>query len=278
MRRALVSPRGCCSRRVRGCVWRLLPRPSPLDTRLGASGAGSQPLVCHSRRHGPWIVAAMQAEGTGTPEPYTLAQRCLAEALGVGIIVTGGCGAVCAAKYAGAPLGHFGIASAFGLSVALAVYATRDISGAHLNPAITASLFVNADCPAEDVAPYCAAQMVGATVGALINYAAYNVSWHAWTNIFSTVCRPGHAFHCLPPGPCIPPSAVRTVPSTVCCPGRAFHLGSPAIVLVLSLAPRLPCHRPHGPRCTPWPWRGRHRFGAARHRRPGSYREDCTRL
>ena len=90
--------------------------------------------------------------------------------------MTGGCGAVCAAKYAGAPLGHFGIATAFGLSVALAVYATRDVSGAHLNPAITASLYVNADCPAEDVGPYCAAQMVGATVGALINYAAYGVS------------------------------------------------------------------------------------------------------
>jgi len=98
---------------------------------------------------------------------------------GVGIIVAGGCGAVCAAKYAGAPLNHLGIATAFGLSVAMAVYATRDISGAHLNPAITASLYVNSDCPAGIVAPYMLSQMVGATVGALINYAAYSVS-HMW--------------------------------------------------------------------------------------------------
>jgi glycerol uptake facilitator-like aquaporin len=38
-----------------------------------------------------------------------------------GIIVSGGCGIVCASKYAGSGIGTFGIAVGFGFAVALAV-------------------------------------------------------------------------------------------------------------------------------------------------------------
>ena len=52
-------------------------------------------------------------------DPYSFCQKCVAEAIGTGIIVSGGCGAVCAMKYAGAGLSLVGIAASFGISVAL---------------------------------------------------------------------------------------------------------------------------------------------------------------
>ena len=51
-------------------------------------------------------------------EEFSLAQKCAAEAIGTGIIVGGGCGAVCSLKYAGGtPIKS--VALAFGASVAL---------------------------------------------------------------------------------------------------------------------------------------------------------------
>lgn len=70
-------------------------------------------------------------------------QKCIAEAVGTGVIVGGGCTVVSAMKYAGAPIGPLAIALGFGGSVMMAIYATRDISGAHLNPAVTLTLAVN---------------------------------------------------------------------------------------------------------------------------------------
>ena len=51
------------------------------------------------------------------------------------------------------------MAAIWGTTVAMAVYSTRDISGAHLNPAVTAHLAINSDFPVEDIAPYVAAQV-----------------------------------------------------------------------------------------------------------------------
>ena len=81
-------------------------------------------------------------------------QKCLAEAVGTGIIIQGGCGVVCALKYAGSTIGPGAIAAVWGASVALAVYATANISGAHLNPAVTAALTVTGKSPIEDAAPF----------------------------------------------------------------------------------------------------------------------------
>eukprot|EP01061_Rhynchopus_euleeides_P026354 TRINITY_DN430_c0_g2_i1.p2 TRINITY_DN430_c0_g2~~TRINITY_DN430_c0_g2_i1.p2 ORF type:complete len:269 (+),score=88.87 TRINITY_DN430_c0_g2_i1:53-859(+) len=108
---------------------------------------------------------------------YSLAQKCAAEALGVGLIVGEGCGIVCASKFVPQyPMGPFGISSVFGMSVAAAIYATRDISGAHLNPAVTGALavFRPEACPPQQVAPYWAAQLFGGAVAAGVNYMVYN--------------------------------------------------------------------------------------------------------
>ena len=106
-------------------------------------------------------------------EPTTacipLEKRCLAELVGTAILVSGGCGVVCAGKYAAAGVSLFGTAAAWGLSVALAVYATRAISGAHLNPAVTCALVATGAAPIEEAAPYIGAQCLGATIAGPLN-------------------------------------------------------------------------------------------------------------
>ena len=82
-------------------------------------------------------------KAAGQPSPKAAGQpslmaKCVAEAVGTGLIIQGGCGVVCAAKYAGSGMGGFGIAAVWGASVMLAVYATASISGAR-QPVTTAT-------------------------------------------------------------------------------------------------------------------------------------------
>merc|ERR1712086_381660 len=122
------------------------------------------------------IFQKAHCESTTVSAPsHTMTEKCAAEAFGMGLIVHGGCGVVAAAKYAGTGIGPFGMATVWGSSVMLAVYLTRDISGAHLNPAVTAALalhkpeaFSPADAPA-----YIAAQLAGATLAGAVNYGIF---------------------------------------------------------------------------------------------------------
>lgn len=105
---------------------------------------------------------------------YTLKQKCLAEAMGTFIIIGGGCGFVCANRYANWPVGPLGGPAVFTLAVVTAIYSFREVSGAHFNPAVTASLALNRPwaCPQEKgwIQGYLGAQMAGATLAAGINY------------------------------------------------------------------------------------------------------------
>lgn len=114
---------------------------------------------------------AVKAEEPVAPSLIT---KCLAEAIGVGIIVSGGCGVVSAGKYAGANVGLFGGAAVWGMSVMLAVFATRAISGAHLNPAVTAGLVAINAAPIEEAPFYVAAQCAGGAVAGLMNYLVFS--------------------------------------------------------------------------------------------------------
>ena len=141
-----------------------------LGARAVVAGGGCVAFAAYKKAHCAPAAAEAKAE---EPAPPTLAQRCLAEAVGTAIIVQGGCGVVCAAKYAGSGATIFGIACGWGMSVALAVYATRAISGAHLNPAVTCALAATGKSPTEEAPPYILAQLVGATVAAAVNYACF---------------------------------------------------------------------------------------------------------
>jgi MIP family channel proteins len=99
----------------------------------------------------------------------------VAEGLAAFSLVFAGCGAIVAdAEYGGA-LGTVGVALAFGLVIMVMVYATGHLSGAHINPAITLAFTFTRHFPAREALAYIVAQLVGATLGAILLLAV-------WTN------------------------------------------------------------------------------------------------
>ena len=70
----------------------------------------------------------------------TLKGQCIAEFLGTGLLIFFGVGCVAALKVAGASFGQWEISIIWGLGVAMAIYLTAGVSGAHLNPAVTIAL------------------------------------------------------------------------------------------------------------------------------------------
>lgn len=97
----------------------------------------------------------------------TLTQKCIAEFFGTFVLVLMGCGS---AVLAGTHVGFLGISFAFGLSVVGMAYAIGHVSGCHLNPAITISMWVTRKLPAGDTLGYVIAQIAGGIAGAAVLY------------------------------------------------------------------------------------------------------------
>lgn len=100
----------------------------------------------------------------GDPRP------CIAEAIGTAILVLIGPGAAMVAASTHA-FGHPGVALAFGLVVAMMVAAFGNISGAHINPAVTLAFWSVGRFPGRSVLPYIVAQCAGAIA------AAFSLRW-----------------------------------------------------------------------------------------------------
>ena len=86
----------------------------------------------------------------------------LAEVLGTFALVFAGTGAIISNDVSGGAVTHPGIALTFGLVVMAMIYAVGDISGAHLNPAVTCGFWIAKRFPGKKVAPYVISQMIGA--------------------------------------------------------------------------------------------------------------------
>ena len=96
-------------------------------------------------------------------------KRFAAETIGTFWLVFGGCGsAVIAAAFPGVGIGLLGVSLAFGLTVLTMAYSVGHISGCHLNPAVTLGLWAGGRFEARDVIPYWAAQVLGATIAAVL--------------------------------------------------------------------------------------------------------------
>lgn len=87
-----------------------------------------------------------------------------AEALGTFILVFFGVGS---AVLMGEHIGMGGIALAFGFSIVAAAYSVGHISGAHLNPAVSLGMVAAGKMEIPAFVTHVAAQLVGATLGAL---------------------------------------------------------------------------------------------------------------
>lgn len=88
-------------------------------------------------------------------------RRYAAEAIGTFALVFAGTGAIVIDDVTQA-VTHVGVAITFGLVVMTMIYSFGDVSGAHLNPAVTIGFWLSRRLRGRDVAPYIVAQLVGA--------------------------------------------------------------------------------------------------------------------
>ena len=104
----------------------------------------------------------------------------LAEVLGTAILILLGDGVVANVllnRSKGQNSGWIVITTGWALAVAVAVYVTGHISGAHLNPAVTLGLAAIGQFPWSQVPSYLVAQMIGAFLGAVLVYLTYLPHW-----------------------------------------------------------------------------------------------------
>lgn len=89
-----------------------------------------------------------------------------AEFIGTMVLTLFGCGSAALSGGIDGVLGVLGIAMAFGLSIVAMAYAIGDVSGCHINPAVSLGVFLNKGMSAKDFACYVAAQVLGGLAGA----------------------------------------------------------------------------------------------------------------
>src|SRR5437588_1591511 len=85
-----------------------------------------------------------------------------AEIFGTFALVFAGTGAVVIDAVTGGGVSHVGVAMTFGLVVMAMIYAVGDVSGAHLNPAVTLGFWLSRRLSGRCVLPYVFAQLIGA--------------------------------------------------------------------------------------------------------------------
>jgi aquaporin Z len=91
-----------------------------------------------------------------------------AEAFGTFCLVFAGTGAIIVNDQFGHAVTHVGIALTFGLVILAMIYALGDVSGCHLNPAVTIGFFVSGRFAAGKVVPYIVAQCVGGILASVL--------------------------------------------------------------------------------------------------------------
>jgi aquaporin NIP len=92
----------------------------------------------------------------------------IAEFLGTFALVFCGTGAIVIDQQTGGTVTHVGIAISFGLIVMAMIYALGDISGAHMNPAVTIAFALAKRFPVRQVLPYLVSQVLGALLASII--------------------------------------------------------------------------------------------------------------
>jgi aquaporin Z len=91
----------------------------------------------------------------------------VAEAIGTFALVFAGTTAIVINELNGGVISHVGVALTFGLVVMAMIYSVGDVSGAHLNPAVTLGFWASGRLPRREIAPYVLSQCVGAIAASL---------------------------------------------------------------------------------------------------------------
>ncbi|MDC0936881.1 aquaporin family protein [Pirellulales bacterium] len=123
----------------------------------------------------------------------------LAELVGTAILVLLGNGVVANVvlkETKGNSSGWIVITTGWGLAVAIAVYSVGQISGAHINPAVTLGLLAIGQVEAALVPNYLVGQLLGGFIGAVLVWMTYKPHWAATE-------EPADKLACFGTGPAI---------------------------------------------------------------------------
>lgn len=109
-------------------------------------------------------------------------KKYLAEMLGTAVLVLMGCGSAVfsghIAGVVGSGIGTLGVALSFGLAVVAMAYTIGNISGCHINPAITLGVWLSGRMKGKEALMYMLFQVVGAIIGSAIIYLLVSTGAH----------------------------------------------------------------------------------------------------
>ncbi len=109
------------------------------------------------------------------------------EALGTFLLVLFGCGSVAVSVLFNAHQGLMQVALAWGIGVMLAIYLTRHLSCAHLNPAVSLAMVASGRMTPRKLPVYLGAQFAGAILAGLTLYALFSSSIIAFEHAHNIV-------------------------------------------------------------------------------------------
>ncbi len=104
----------------------------------------------------------------------------IGEVLGTFVLTLFGCGSVAVSVLFGAHQGLMQIALVWGIGVTLAIYLTRHLSCAHINPAVSLAMVMGGRMTIGRLPYYITAQLVGAIIAGLILYLLFEPSIAAY--------------------------------------------------------------------------------------------------
>ena len=94
-------------------------------------------------------------------------KKLCAETYGTAVLVFMGCGSAVLLGCDAAG-GHLAVALAFGLSIVAMAYVVGNVSGCHLNPAVSLAMLIDKRIDGKTFIEYCCAQVVGGVIGAAV--------------------------------------------------------------------------------------------------------------
>ncbi len=95
-------------------------------------------------------------------------KKYVAEFIGTFVLVLFACGVAALTKCKVPEAGYIATALAFGLVIVAMAYSIGNISGCHINPAVSIAMLVSGKMDLKDFAGYVAAQFLGAIAGAAV--------------------------------------------------------------------------------------------------------------
>lgn len=103
-------------------------------------------------------------------------KKYIAEFIGTAVLVTFGCGtAMLVGCDAAAGGGYILTALAFGLAIVACAYSIGNVSGCHVNPAVSLGVLMSGRMSTKDFVGYVIAQVLGAFFGALLLMAVFSI-------------------------------------------------------------------------------------------------------